>query len=280
VLLKFGFPEYFVNWIRIFYSNAKSCIKVNGFLSEFFPILRGIRQGCPLSAVLYVLTAEPMRNNIVTNNSINGYLVEDRHTLLFQHADDTTAFVSDENSVKLIFDVFNQYGKASGSKVNLEKSEIFCLGNEVPFHNFDFNLNFGDPSHTKILGLFIGNDSMKCEYENWRHVVDKSKTILNLWRTRSLSVKGKVLVVNSLIISKFIYILNVSHLPNWVTAEMRSAIVNFIWSGKKPKIKYSVLISPINLGGLGLIDLDRMKGALRCKIIKRLIEGVQLYFFC
>jgi len=272
VLSKFGFPDYFVNWIKILYSSAKSCIKINGFLSEYFPILRGIRQGCPLSAVLYVLTAEPMRSSIVGNHNIKKYHVGDSQPLLFQHADDTTAFVKDRESVKEIFVIFDKYGKASGSKVNFNKSEIFCMGKETPFKSLQCDLNFGDLGHTKVLGLFIGTDKFECEHNNWRQRVDKCKIILNTWRTRSLTVKGKVLVINSLIISKLIYVLNLSHLPNWVIDEMKTASVNFIWSGTKPKIKYTVLISPISSGGLGLIDLERMRCALRCKIIKRFFD--------
>jgi len=54
---------------------------------------------------------------------------------------------------------------------------------------------------------------------------------------------------------------------------LKTSIIDFIWNGKKPRIKYSVLISPISSGGLGLLDLDRMKVALRCKIIRKLFDN-------
>ena len=48
----FNFEGSFINWIKLFYSNAKSCVNNNGHHSDFFPIQRGVRQGCPLSPYL------------------------------------------------------------------------------------------------------------------------------------------------------------------------------------------------------------------------------------
>ena len=52
-----NFGDNFIKWIELFYSDAKGCVTNNGFLSSFFPIKRGVRQGCPLSlaSLLFVL---------------------------------------------------------------------------------------------------------------------------------------------------------------------------------------------------------------------------------
>jgi hypothetical protein len=52
VLEKFGFGDVFVKWINIFYSEINSSVKCNGFLTKYFSIKNGIRQGCPISDVL------------------------------------------------------------------------------------------------------------------------------------------------------------------------------------------------------------------------------------
>ncbi len=57
---KFGFGERIQKWIKLIYENAKSCVKVNGILTDPFPLERSVRQGCPLSALLYSITAEPL----------------------------------------------------------------------------------------------------------------------------------------------------------------------------------------------------------------------------
>ena len=48
-LEKLGFRETFVQWISILYKDIESSIQINNILSEFFPVTRSVRQGCPLS---------------------------------------------------------------------------------------------------------------------------------------------------------------------------------------------------------------------------------------
>ena len=72
-LKAFGFGENFIKWDKIVYTDTKSQVKVNGFLTCDFSIQRGVRQGCPLSALLYVLCAEVLGIAIRNNKNIKGY---------------------------------------------------------------------------------------------------------------------------------------------------------------------------------------------------------------
>ena len=58
VLGVMGFGPSFVRWVDLFYTNVQSSVNVNGYLSSFFTLSRGVRQGCPLSPLLYVLVSE------------------------------------------------------------------------------------------------------------------------------------------------------------------------------------------------------------------------------
>ena len=51
----YGFGSNFIRWIKILYANISSSVLVNQFISEPLNILRGVRQGCALSPLLYVL---------------------------------------------------------------------------------------------------------------------------------------------------------------------------------------------------------------------------------
>lgn len=53
-----GFGTSFLKWVDLFYTGVQSSVNVNGYLSHFFSLSRGIRQGCPPSPLLYVLVAE------------------------------------------------------------------------------------------------------------------------------------------------------------------------------------------------------------------------------
>ena len=62
-VLKYGFEQNFQRWIFILYNNIVSCVTNNGYQSQYFKLMRGIRQGCPLSALLFLLVAEVIANN-------------------------------------------------------------------------------------------------------------------------------------------------------------------------------------------------------------------------
>ena len=72
ILRKMGFGSSFLQWVNLFYTGVQSFINVNAYLSPFFSLSRGIRQGCPLSPLLYVPVAEVLVCNIRPNPRIKG----------------------------------------------------------------------------------------------------------------------------------------------------------------------------------------------------------------
>ncbi len=59
-LEEFGLSSGFIAMIRVLYQDVESVLKINGGLSAPFKILRGIRQGCALSGMLYAFAIEPL----------------------------------------------------------------------------------------------------------------------------------------------------------------------------------------------------------------------------
>ena len=60
----------FIDWIRILYTNTFSCATTNGDLSDIFSISRGIIQGDPISAILFLPVAEIMAT-VIRNNQLS-----------------------------------------------------------------------------------------------------------------------------------------------------------------------------------------------------------------
>ena len=70
VLEKFNFGPKFIQWINMIYKNAKTCLLTNGYRSCYFPISRSMRQGCPVSPLIFILQAQPLACAIRKNTSI------------------------------------------------------------------------------------------------------------------------------------------------------------------------------------------------------------------
>ena len=60
----FNFGTSIQRWISTFYTNIESAVTNNGFLTNWFKPSRGVRQGCPLSPFLFILSAELLANKI------------------------------------------------------------------------------------------------------------------------------------------------------------------------------------------------------------------------
>ena len=119
-----GFSPSFISWVNLFYNRVQSAVNVNGYLSPFFSLSRGVRQVCPLSPLLNFLASEVLAVNIPCNPCISGLslLGSPPMSLIPQYADNTSLILPSDDSIKAAFETYNLYEKASGSKLNRAKS--------------------------------------------------------------------------------------------------------------------------------------------------------------
>ena len=170
----FGFGSSFMRWIRVIYNSVSSSVKVNGWLTAFIDLKRDLRQGCASSMPLYVLIAETMALNIRANPNIHGLRPTGSETALklSQFADDTTLFLTDDQSIDEAFRTFELYERASGARINRGKCKGLWSGafsrRTDQLHGFEW---FNDYIPEKILGQFIGN--IDCSRVNWESKIRK-----------------------------------------------------------------------------------------------------------
>ena len=118
VLERMNFGTSFRQWVALFYSSIVSRVLVNGVQSDFFSVTSGVRQGCPLSPLLYVIIAETLANAIRANSLIDGFpLPSTRHVKICQYADDTSIIVMSDAALREVFTVFDRKGNGLWRKV-------------------------------------------------------------------------------------------------------------------------------------------------------------------
>ena len=103
VLKSFGMPPFFIDAIKTVYTNIESCVMNGGNTTTYFKVLRGCRQGDPLSAILFIIDLEILLINIRKNRNIKGITVGDVEIKLSSYADDLTNFLADSLSVAALF---------------------------------------------------------------------------------------------------------------------------------------------------------------------------------
>ena len=124
----FHFGSDFKTWVKTLFTNISSCIINNGFASGPFTLKRGVRQGCPLSGLLFILAAEILSCSIRASDHIKGIRDLNKEKKLSQYADDTTSFCKDKESLGKLLELLDLFKVCSGLKLNQSKSEAMWLG--------------------------------------------------------------------------------------------------------------------------------------------------------
>ena len=132
----FNFGQSFTKWIDVIYHKPEACVKNNGYLSDFFDISRGVRQGCPVSALLFLLCVEILGIKIRTNNLLQGFHFDHGQNpiKLAQYADDCILFINNKNEICSALAILEKYGQRSGLILNIKKCEVLWLGKDSLWH--------------------------------------------------------------------------------------------------------------------------------------------------
>ena len=267
-LCAMGVGPSFISWVDLFYHRVQSAVNVNGYLSSFFNLSRGVRQGCPLSPLLYVLVSEVLAVNIRSNPRISGLCLPGAPVLspISQYADDTSLILTLDDAIVAAFETYALFEQASGSKLNQSKSKGLWLGGWCGRTDPPVALDWSS-SKLKVLGVFIGVGDL--EVDNWRPRIDAVERVLNSWRSRSLSFRGKALVVNALALSRVWYVASLVHMPPWVLKELSLLVFSFFWSGKRELVSRSVVVQPSLFGGFSVVDVKLKVWALLGQWVRR-----------
>lgn len=237
----FNFGPDILNWIKIIYNDVSSCVVNNGHGSTFFHLQRGVRQGCPLSGILFVLGIELFARALKNKASVKGIRVDDHEIKIVQYADDTTVFVRDKESVLELLDFLREFNSLSGLEINTSKTEAMWLGQWK--NNQDTPFGFKWPKEPILsLGVFFSHNQTDADELNFGAKIRDLENSLHTWKRRKLTLYGKINIVKTLGLSKLIFNASVLYIPHHYIEQINKITFNFIWDGKPAKIKRKTLI--------------------------------------
>ncbi|KAG2233294.1 hypothetical protein INT48_001606 [Thamnidium elegans] len=143
-----GFSDKMNNMIQKLFFDTSISISINGFLSAPVPQGRGLRQGDPLSPLLFNLAFEPLLRTILASNSLASVTLlpvsvppksmatpkdNEIHNIKSQHlpsfkllsyADDLEVFLTSPEEWSHLQEMLRCYSLSSNEKVNIHKTEL------------------------------------------------------------------------------------------------------------------------------------------------------------
>ncbi|XP_024636247.1 uncharacterized protein [Medicago truncatula] len=277
VLKCFGFNDTFCTWIDVILKSATLSISINGKLHGYFHCDRGVRQGDPLSPLLFCIAEDVLSRSI-------SKLVEDGKLDLIQasrnvslpshslYADDIMVYCKGKHSCLIALkELFQRYALASGQMISASKSIIFS--GSIPHARLSQIANFigfkiGQLPFT-YLGVPIFKGKPKVVY--FQPVADKVRLKLAAWKASLLSIAGRVQLVKSVVQGMLIHSITVYSWPTSLLRDLEKYIKNFIWSGDTSKrklvtVSWKNICKPYDEGGLGIRSLIKLNEASNLKL--------------
>jgi len=277
VLTAIGFGTMWRDWICLTLASSSSRVLLNGDPGTAFWHNRGLRQGDPLSPMLFILAIDPLQR-IFAKAALSGILTPIRSRTvrcrISLYADDAGVFVTPNKeelaAVKAILDCF---GKASGLVTNVDKSEIFPV--QCGEIDLDDVLTAFPAKLASFPGKYLG---LPLHFRRLRKVdfqplFDKIAGKLPGWYGKNIARPGRIALAKSVLMATAVYHSTAIPLNKWARNQITKIARNFVWAGDegehaaqgKALVNWKTVCRPKALGGLGMTDLGCSGRALRLR---------------
>ncbi|XP_059638701.1 uncharacterized protein LOC132280973 [Cornus florida] len=225
----FGFPPTFIHWIGQCITTTSFSISLNGEFFGFFKRKRGIKQGDPLSPMLFVIAMEVMTlcvNKHIESNTrfryhwrckklLISHLIFTDDILMFSHAN--TA------SVQTLMDALNQFCNISGMQLNRAKSKVFFCGVDNTLKAEILQLLHFEAGSLPVIYLGLPLSSSSIKARDCQTLVEKITARIGNWTSRFLSYAGRAVLVKAVFYSIQAYWSQAFVLPKMVIELLEEA---------------------------------------------------------
>ncbi|WVZ82071.1 LOW QUALITY PROTEIN: hypothetical protein U9M48_029378 [Paspalum notatum var. saurae] len=232
-----GFPARWRNWVASSLATSTSQVLLNGIPGQPIAHGRGLRQGDPLSPLLFVLAIDPLQRllHLATEAGILSRFSKSRLRLRTSlYADDAIIFIkAKKGELESLAALLHLFGEATGLRTNLQKSSI------VPIRCEGLNLDeilAGFPASRtsfpiRYLGIPLTMTRLK--KVDFQYLIDKARNKLTSWQGRNLTMAGRIVLVKSVLSSQPVHTLSVLTVPKEVLKDFDKVRRRFLWAGNE-----------------------------------------------
>lgn len=275
ILDKFG--GLLTNFILASFASATSSIMINGIRAWPFKLARSVRQGCPLSPLLFIIAMDALSeciNQDVATNLIQGVIIPETnlHQVQTFFTDDADLIVKADLSIILHCQhLFDSFGKVSGLSCDWSKTKVAlipCIPTPPPLESLDWQWETVETA-SKMLGFFVAQ--RHSEVLMMKELETRLDRRISRCSSRATSLMARIAVANHLITSTLWFTLTVWAGKASFLETLQKKMVRFICAGTNATSRHRVdaetLTRPRRQGGLGLISIPAQARALAGSIV-------------
>jgi hypothetical protein len=284
VLERRGMDERVISWIMQLVMSGSTAINVNGEVGSYFRSSCGVRQGDPISPLLFNLAVDALaaileKAKIAGHiTGVVGHLIAGGGVTHLQYADDTMILVegSDLDIINLKF-LLLCFETMSGLKINFDKSEVMVLGYPPEEQQrIADNLNCKLASFpVTYLGMPLRDSRVLVK--DFDPLVERVKSKAEPWRGRFTSKGSKTVLIDACLSSLPMFIMGIFLLPEGVHGSLDKELSRFFWQardgrGKYHMVKWADVCAPKDKGGIGIMASRAMNVALMLRWVWRILR--------